>query len=268
MIQVALHLVVLIKVVPDGKEVFVDPVTFTLNRSMATNIINPADENALEAALQIKDKMDAKVTVMTMAPPFAEPFLMECMSRGADEAVLISDRAVAGSDTYPTSLTVAAAIKKMGDVDIVFAGEKTSDSSTGHVGPGVAEFIGAELASYSRKVTYEDGFVIAERELENGVEEVRIPTPAVVTILTDSNDPRRATLRKKIDAMKRGIITWSLADINIPADWVGLRSSPTVVKKMLPFPRKDRKAEKIEKDKIPEFIDNLVKTGVIKLEAD
>lgn len=264
----SLHLAVIIKVVPDGKEVFVDPVTFTLNRSMATNILNPADENALEAALKVKDEHGGKITVLTMAPPFAEPFLLECMSRGADEAILISDRAVAGSDTYPTSLTVAAAIKKLGDVDIVFAGEKSSDSSTGHVGPGVAEFLNAELASYSRTVRYEDGFVIAERELENGVEEVRIPTPAVVTILSDSNDPRRATLRRKIDAMKQGIKVWSLADINVPADWVGLRSSPTVVKKMLPFPRKERKAELIEKEKIPELLDRLIESGTLKMEAE
>lgn len=260
----ALELVVLIKVVPDGKEVFVDPVNFTLNRSMATNVLNPADENALEAALKIKDEHEARITVMTMAPPFAEPFLLECMSRGADQAVLISDRAVAGSDTYPTSLTVAAAIKHLGKVDIVFAGEKTSDSSTGHVGPGVAEFLEAELASYSRSCRYEDGYVIAERELEEGVEVVKIPTPAVVTVITDSNVPRRAKLRRKLDAQKQGIIVWSLQDIGLPADWVGLRSSPTVVKKMLPFPAIERKGKVIEVDKIDEFVKELVENGIIK----
>ncbi|MEM0158034.1 MAG: electron transfer flavoprotein subunit beta/FixA family protein [Thermoplasmataceae archaeon] len=260
-----LEMVVMIKVVPDGKEVFVDPVTFTLNRSLATNVINPADENALEAALQLKDKHGGRITVMTMAPPFAEPFLLECMSRGADQAILISDKAVAGSDTYPTSLTLAAAIKKMGNVDIVFAGEKTSDSSTGHVGPGVAEFLEAELASYTRSLKYEDGHIIAERELETGVEVVRIPTPAVVTIITDSNIPRRATLRRKLDAMKKGIITWSLKDINVPADWVGLRSSPTVVRKMLPFPRKDRKAKQIGEAQFAELIDDLVKRKALDM---
>ncbi|HLH85341.1 MAG TPA: electron transfer flavoprotein subunit beta/FixA family protein [Thermoplasmataceae archaeon] len=262
-----LEMVVLIKVVPDGKEVYVDPVTFTLNRSMATNVINPADENALEAALQLKDKHGGRVTVMTMAPPFAEPFLLECMSRGADQAVLISDKAVAGSDTYPTSLTLAAAIKKLGKVDIVFAGEKTSDSSTGHVGPGVAEFLEAELASYTRSLKYEDGYVTAERELETGVEVVRIPTPAVVTIITDSNIPRRATLRRKLDAMRKGIMVWSLNDINVPADWVGLRSSPTVVRKMLPFPRKDRKAKQIDESQFETLIEDLVKMKVINLEV-
>lgn len=259
-----LELVVLIKVVPDGKEVFVDPVNFTLNRSMATNVLNPADENALEAALKIKDEHDARITVMTMAPPFAEPFLLECMSRGADQAVLLSDRAVAGSDTYPTSLTVAAGIKHLGKVDIVFAGEKTSDSSTGHVGPGVAEFLDAELATYSRSCRYEDGYVIAERELEEGVEVVKIPTPAVVTIITDSNVPRRATLRKKLDAVQKGIIVWSLKDIGVEPDWVGLKSSPTVVKKMLPFPKRERKNKVVDANGIPEMVKELVEAEAIK----
>lgn len=259
-----LEIVVLIKVVPDGKEVFVDPVNFTLNRSMATNVLNPADENALEAALRIKDEHDARITVMTMAPPFAEPFLLECLSRGADQAVLLSDRAVAGSDTYPTSLTVAAGIKHLGNVDIVFAGEKTSDSSTGHVGPGVAEFLEAELASYSRSCKYEDGYVIAERELEEGVEVVKIPTPAVVTVVTDSNIPRRATLRKKLDAQQKGIIVWSLQEIGVEADWVGLRNSPTVVKKMLPFPTRERKNKVIDADNLDDFVKELVEVGVLK----
>ncbi len=260
----ALEIVVLIKVVPDGKEVFVDPVTFTLNRSLATNVLNPADENALEAALTIKDEHDARNTVMTMAPPFAEPFLLECMSRGADQAVLISDRAVAGSDTYPTSLTVAAAIKHLGNVDIVFAGEKTSDSSTGHVGPGVAEFLEAELSTYSRSCKYESGYVTTERELEEGIEVVKIPTPAVVTIITDSNEPRRATLRKKLDAIEKGIMVWSLQDIGVEADWVGLRSSPTVVKKMLPFPQRERKNKVVEVSNIGEMVKELAEAGIIK----
>lgn len=260
-----LELVVLIKVVPDGKEVFIDPVNFTLNRSMATNVLNPADENALEAALKIKDEHGARITVMTMAPPFAEPFLLECMSRGADQAVLLSDRAVAGSDTYPTSLTCAAGIKHLGKVDIIFAGEKTSDSSTGHVGPGVAEFLEAELASYSTSCKYEDGYVIAERQLEEGTEVVKIPTPAVVTIVTDSNVPRRATLRKNLDARKKGIIVWSLQDIGVPADWVGLRSSPTVVKRMLPFPARERKNKVIDAENIDDLVRELVEAGAIKL---
>lgn len=260
-----LEIVVLIKVVPDGKEVFIDPVNFTLNRSMATNVLNPADENALEAALKIKEKHGARVTVMTMAPPFAEPFLLECMSRGADQAVLLSDRAVAGSDTYPTSLTCAAGIKHLGNVDIVFTGEKTSDSSTGHVGPGVAEFLEAELASYSTSCEYEDGYVIAERQLEEGTAIVKIPTPAVVTIVTDSNIPRRATLRRNIDAREKGIIVWSLQDIGVQPDWVGLKSSPTVVKKMLPFPSRERKNKVIETDKIDDLVKELLESGALKV---
>jgi len=259
-----LELVVITKIVPDGSEVFIDPVNLTLNRSLATNVINPADENALELALQVKEKYGGRITVLSMTPPFAIPYLEECVGRGADRAILLSDRAVAGSDTYPTSLAIAAGIRHLGKVDIVFAGEKTSDSSTGHVGPGVAEFLDAELASYVRSVEYDDGYVIATREFEEGTEVVKIPTPAVVTVLTNSNHPRKATLRKKIDAIRQGVTVWDLKEVGLSPDAVGLRNSPTIVKKMLPFPRKERKAEKIATDQIGKLVDILEQGKFIK----
>ncbi len=116
-----------------------------------------------------------------------------------------------------------------------------------------------------RDCTYEDGYVVAERELEEGVEVVRIPTPAVVTIVTNSNTPRIASLRRKIDAMRKGVTVWTMKDLGIPPDWVGLRNSPTVVKKMLPFPRKDRKAKRVKTEEIGQMLEELVKEGIIEL---
>ena len=125
----------MVKQVPDSQEVVIDPVTMNLNRSLTRNVTNRADENALEAALQIKDKTDAHVTVVSMGPPQAETTMIECLARGADRAILASDRFFGGADTYPTGLTLAATINAIGKFDIIFAGEETSDSSTGQAWP-------------------------------------------------------------------------------------------------------------------------------------
>ena len=261
----ALEIIVMIKQVPDSQEVVIDPVTFTLNRGAARNVINPADENAIEAALRIKDKTDAHITVITMGPPFAESALIDCMSRGIDDAVLVTDRAFAGADTYPTGLTLASTIKKLGKYDIIFAGEESTDSSTGHVGPGVAEFLGTDQASYTSESWYEDGFVYAKRELEDGTEIVKMKPPTLITVLTNANDPRRATLRKKIDAMKKGIKTMTLADLGMPPEWVGLRGSPTVVKSMRTIDEKKREGKRFKIEEIPKLVDELIEKKIISI---
>lgn len=168
-----MHIVVCLKPVPNAQDIRINPETKTLDRSAAQNVINPPDLNALELALQIKDKHGAKVTVLSMCPPFGEPFLRECIAMGADDAILLSDRAFAGSDTYPTSYTLAAGVRAisalkqgeykgsvppaagsppnapwtlgkdkpvLGPVDLVITGEETTDSSTGQTGPGIAEW--------------------------------------------------------------------------------------------------------------------------------
>ena len=174
-----MHIVVCLKPVPNAQDIRINPETKTLDRSGASNVINPPDLNALELALQLKDKHGAKVTVLSMCPPFGEPFLRECVAMGADDAILLSDRAFAGSDTYPTSYTLAAGVRAItalkqgeykgsvpppatqpdgkptapnapwtagkekpvfGPVDLVITGEETTDSSTGQTGPGIAEW--------------------------------------------------------------------------------------------------------------------------------
>ena len=261
-----LKIVVMIKQVPDSQEVVIDPVTFTLNRSAARNVINPADENAIEAAHRIKDKLpDTHITVITMGPPFAETALLDAMARGVDDGLLVSDRAFAGADTYPTGLTLAATITKIGDVDMIFAGEESTDSSTGHVGPGVAEFLGIEQASYTSNSWIEDGYVYAERELEDGIETVKMKPPSLITVVTNANVPRNATLRMKIDAIRKGIKTWTLADIELKPEWVGLKGSPTVVKSMRTMNEKKREGKKFKAGEMDKFVDELVSKGILKL---
>ncbi len=269
MIEMALEIIVMIKQVPDSSEVVIDPVTFTLNRGAARNVINPADENAVEQALKIKDaNNDTHITVITMGPPFAESALLDCMAKGVDRGILVTDRAFAGADTYPTGLTLAATITKIGKFDIIFAGEESTDSSTGHVGPGVAEFLGIEQASYTSNSWVEDGKVFAERQLEDGVETVKMEPPCLITVLTNSNIPRNATLRMKIDAMKRGIETWTLADINLKPEWVGLKGSPTIVKSMKSIQEKKRAGKKFTPDQMDEFVDEIISKGILKFGGD
>ena len=183
-------------------------------------------------------------------------------------AILVTDRAFAGADTYPTGLTLAATITKIGKFDIIYAGEESTDSSTGHVGPGVAEFLGIEQASYTSNSWVEDGYVFAERQLEDGVETIKMEPPCLITVLTNANIPREATLRKKIDAMKKGIETWTLANIDLQPDWVGLRGSPTVVKSMRTINEKKREGKKFNVDEMDKFVDELVEKGILTFGVD
>ncbi len=259
-----LHIVLMIKQVPDAEEIFIDPVKFTLNRATARGIINPACENALEAALQIKDKNDAEITVITMGPPAAEAALIECMGRGVDRGILITDRAFAAADTYATSLTLAAAINKLGKVDMIFAGESTTDSGTGHVGPGVAEFLHMDQVTYTINAKMDGDHLIAERELENGIEVVSTVPPVLVTVLINANVPRRSKLRLKIDALKKGIEKWDHDTLQLQPEWIGIRGSPTIVGALKIPEEKKREAKPIALDLIPAMVEELVKAGTIK----
>jgi electron transfer flavoprotein beta subunit len=264
----AIEIIVMVKQVPDSQEVVIDPVTMNLNRSMTRNVTNRADENALETALLLKDKINANVTVISMGPPQAESTMIECLARGADRAILISDRFFGGADTYPTGLTLAATIAKIGKFDIIIAGEESSDSSTGHVGPGVAEFLNIDQITYVSKLEYKDGYVIGERELEDGVEVVKVPTPVLVTVLLNANNPRRQTLRRKIDAMRKGYEVWNIEKVGLPPEWVGVRGSPTIVRRMRSIKEKERAAKKYDLTNLGDLVRELYEKGVLKMGDD
>lgn len=235
-----LHVAVCMKMTPDSSDLTIDPVKKTLDRSKVKNIINPPDENAFEQALLLKDGFGAQVTVITMGPPFFDEMLRETIARGADRGVLITDRAFAGADTYPTGLTLAAGIKKVsrefGDVDIILFGEETTDSSTGQVGPGVAAHLGTEQATYIHSMEWdpETETIKATRSIGGGHEILRIPLPACITCELGINVPRLASLNGKLRGHYAELVVWSLKDLDeIREDsWVGLKGSPTVVGKV------------------------------------
>ena len=214
-----LHLVVCIKQVPDSRAIRIDPKTNTLIRQGVPSIVNFYDKHGLEEALRIKDELGARVTVVTMGPPPAEKALKECISLGADEAVLVTDRGFAGADTLATSYVLAMTIRKVekewGPVDIVFCGKQTLDGDTGQVGPGIACRLDLEQLTYVgkvRKVDAEARRIIVERHLEDGVEVVETAMPVLVTALKELNKVRRAPLPGMIRAARYKPIVWTTAD--------------------------------------------------------
>ncbi len=199
-----MNIVVCIKQVPDTAEVRINPETGTLIREGVPSIINPFDMHAIEAGLQIKEKAGGKVIVLTMGPPQAETALREALSMGADEAVLLSDRAFAGSDTWATSFTLSKAIKKIG-ADIIICGKQAIDGDTAQVGPETAEFLNIPHISYVRKIEDVSGSSIkVQRMMDEGYDVVESSFPVLFTVVKELNEPRLPSLKGKMAAKKGG----------------------------------------------------------------
>lgn len=234
-----LHIVVCVKQVPDSREIRIDPKNNTLIRQGVPSIINFYDMHGLEEALRIKDELGARVTVVTMGPPPAEKGLKECISLGADEAVLVTDRGFAGADTLATSYVVAKTIAKVaetwGPVDMVFCGKQTLDGDTGQVGPGVACRLDLEQLTYVHKVVKVDEEkrrVTVQRLLEDGIEVVETSMPVLITALKELNKVRRASLPGMIRAARYKATIWTTADFpGLDKAQIGLKGSPTIVAK-------------------------------------
>lgn len=234
-----MEIVVCIKQVPDTTEVKIDPVKGTLIREGVPSIVNPFDKNAVEAALQIREQKGGKITVVTMGPPQAVDALRECLAMGADDAVLVSDRAFAGADTWATSYTLAKAIEKVGKADLIFCGKQAIDGDTAQVGPGIAEHIGLPQVTYVQKVReVNDDHLLVERAIEGGYEVITVPLPAMIAVEKAINEPRFPTMMGTMKAHKKEIPTWSAEDIGAEPDKVGLDGSCTQVKRVFAPERK------------------------------
>ncbi|MFB6267955.1 MAG: electron transfer flavoprotein subunit alpha [Halodesulfurarchaeum sp.] len=246
----SLRIAVAVKVVPKPEEVSLDEETMTIDREDADSELNPADKNAVEMALQLKDEHeDAEVVAVSMGPPFFEEYLEDVIAMGADDAYLLSDRAFGGADTYPTSMVLAAAIEKIGDVDLVLCGEESSDSSTGQVPPGIAEWLEVPQVTYVNEVAIEDGHLRATRTITGGEETVRIPIPAVASVEYGVNDPRFPDFKAKRRAKKEWDATvWDHEDLDIDPSVLGLEGSYTEVAGLESVEAPDRLGEWVEGD--------------------
>jgi electron transfer flavoprotein beta subunit len=248
-----MHSVVCIKQVPDSAQIRVHPVTNTIMRQGVPAIINPYDLFALEEALRLKDQFGGTVTVVTMGPPMAEAALRKCLSYGADDAILVSDRAFAGSDTLATSYALATTIKKiMGNmpVDLIFTGKQTIDGDTAQVGPGIAKRLDYQLLTYVSKIVdldLEKKEITVERRAEGGVQLLKTATPCLITMLEGTNEMRFGDLDDLFRAARYDLKVWNRETAGIDdAEMIGLKGSPTVVSKVFaPRPRSQR-AEMVE----------------------
>lgn len=245
-----MNIIVCIKQVPDTNEVRIDPKTGTLIREGVPSIINPDDKNALEEALRIKDENEGvKVTVLSMGPPQAEDALAEAIAMGADEAVLLSDRAFAGSDTWATSTALAAGIKYIGDFDMVFCGRQAIDGDTAQVGPQIAEHLDIPQITYVEKLELNKGKVRAKRALEDGYYIVEAKCPVLITAIKELNDPRYPSIRGIYKGYSgENIKVLSAEDIKVDLGNVGLNGSPTQVSKSFTPPGRGGESEILEGD--------------------
>lgn len=234
-----MNIIVCIKQVPDTTQVKIDPETNTLIREGVTSIINPFDVYAIEEGVRLKEKFGGKTTVITMGPPQAEAALREAVSLGCDEAVLIGDRAFAGSDTLATGYTLAAAIKKINDYDIIICGKQASDGDTAQVGPGIATQLDIPQVTYVKKIErIEDKTMVVERMTEEGFEIVQTSLPCLLTVVKEINEPRLPSLKGKMKAKKLEIPCWKAIDLDVDESQLGLTGSPTWVSKIFtPPPR-------------------------------
>lgn len=246
-----MHIVVCIKQTPATANIQIDPKTGTLKREGMAAAINPFDEYAIEEGVRIKERVPGStVSVVTMGPPQAEDALREAIARGCDDAYHVTDRAFAGADTYATSYTLQMAIRKIAEVkkpfDLIICGKQTNDGDTGHVGPGIGAWLDIPNVAYVGKVEeVKEGLIRVRRMMEDGYDTIEMPTPCLISVVKEINEPRLASLKGKLASKKAVVAKWNAEDIKADRSKIGLGGSPTIVAKSYnPPPRKG--GEKIE----------------------
>ncbi len=226
-----MKIVVCIKQVPDTTEVKLDQKTGTLIREGVPSIINPDDKSGLEAALRLKDEHGAEVTVITMGPPQADLALREAIAMGADRAILLTDKAFAGADTWATSSALAGAIRNM-EYDLIIAGRQAIDGDTAQVGPQIAEHLNIPSVTYALDMELADKGIIVKRAFEDGYHKIKVNTPCLITTLKEMNKARYMRISGIYDAYKEDKLeVWTVNDIEVDHSNLGLKGSPTKVKK-------------------------------------
>jgi electron transfer flavoprotein beta subunit len=240
-----MRIIVPIKQVPETNAVRMDEVTGTMIREGVEAIINPLDLYAIEAAIRLRERGGGEVVTVSMGPPKADKAIREAIAMGCDRGVLISDKALAGSDTWATSYVLAAAIKKLGDFDLIICGERATDGDTGQVGPAIASFLGLPCASYISKIeTLASPVCRVHRLVEDGYEILNVEMPALLTVVKEISNPRLPTLRGKAKAKIAEVPVWGPADLGVDPAKIGLEGSPTRVVKIFK-PKVTRECEKV-----------------------
>ncbi|NLW09734.1 MAG: electron transfer flavoprotein subunit beta/FixA family protein [Firmicutes bacterium] len=228
-----MKIIVCIKQVPDTTEVKINKETNTLIREGVASVINPFDLYAIEEGLRLREAHGGTVTVLSMGPMQVIDSLREALSMGADEAVLLSDRAFAGADTLATAYTLSKGIEKIGSYDLIICGKQAIDGDTAQVGPELAEMLEIPHVTYVRRIhEIAGGQITVERMTEEGSEKIRFPLPGLITVVKEINEPRLPSIKGKMRAKKAEIPVWSAGDLGTDPEKTGLKGSPTWVTKV------------------------------------
>jgi electron transfer flavoprotein beta subunit len=261
-----MNIVVCLKQVPGTMDVKIDPETNNLMRQGTNNIINPFDTYALEEGVRLKERYGGRVTAVSMGPPQAVDMLRETISLGADEAILLSDSAFAGADTWSTAYTLALAINKLGQYDLVICGRQTVDGDTGQVGPELAEMLKVPLIAYVSQVEeIAGGQIRVKRMIDEGHVVIQASLPAVITVTKEINVPRLPSLRSIVRSKNAVIPVWGLQLLSIDPGRVGLAGSFTQVIKVF-YPQRIRQATIFQGDlgnQVDSLVDKLKATGLV-----
>jgi len=234
-----MNIIVCIKQVPDTNKVKIDPKTGTLKREGVPTIMNPDDKHALIEAVKIKNKTKATITVLSMGPPQAEEALREALALGADQAILLCDRAFAGSDTWATANAIGGAIKTIGNYDLLLFGRQAIDGDTAQVGPQVAELLNIPQITYAQKIEIDENKVKAERQMEEGYEVIESNLPCLITCISEINEIEYPSIAGIKQAYRnKEVKIWSADQAKVDPSKIGLLNSPTSVKKSFTPPAK------------------------------
>jgi len=255
-----MNIVVSIKQVPGTTKVAINPATNTLIRAGVEAIINPFDMYAIEEAIRLREKFGGKVTCITMGPPQAEEALKSAIAMGADDGVLVSDRAFAGSDTLATSYALAMGIKKLGKVDIILTGKQAMDGDTAQVSPGIAHWLDIPFIAWVKKiedVMKDEKIIRVERMMDDGYEVLEGPLPILLSVVKEINEPRTESLKGKMRAKNFKATVFTAKEIEADPDFIGLRGSPTIVNRVF-VPVRSGKKELVAGATVEEKVSKVV----------
>jgi electron transfer flavoprotein beta subunit len=264
-----LNIVIPIKQVPETSNVKMDPETGTMIREGVESVVNPLDLYAIQVGVDLRERFGGRVSVVSMGPENAVKAIREAVAMGCDDGVLLSDSAFRGSDTWSTSYTIAQAVKRMGEPDLILCGERATDGDTGQVGPGIAAWLGLPILSYVSRISdiqgveggRPDGAIEVERLIEEGYQRLRAPLPAVLTVVKEIVRPGLPTLRGKKRARRLEVPVWGTENLEVEDAYLGLKGSPTrVVKIRTPKVARDGEVVSATEDhQIEEAVDGLVR---------
>jgi len=224
------------------------------------------DKNALEEAVRIKEKHGAKVTVLSVGSAKLKETVLEALAMGADDACIVVDPACEGSDTAASALTLAAAIKKIGSYDLILVGEGSTDNYSGQIGSRLAEILDTPQITYVRELTIQESTVTAVRDMEDALEVVKATPPIIISVTSEINKPRRAPLTQILRASRKPLNLWTLKELDITPDKIGVTSSGIQVISNL-APEQERKGVIFEGDvdeAVGKLVDALRKEGTLQ----